>query len=192
MEIPDLFYGRYAEVNARCYRLVRRLARGVAWSEAVDGQLVDTRDRPGLLVLNGPSPMLGGVAQFQCYLPHFRVRNAVGQRRLSADVEAAVFATSLETAWGFLGLLAPANVMWVNARERYWPLLQAGLRYWSVLDAEGARYSLGMADGQPLWSVPNNLKYVLANLGVPVAALQVPLPPGGLAELIGRLDVERL
>ena len=192
MEIPDLLYGRYAEVNARCRKLVSRLARGVAWSEAVDGPLVDTQDRPGLLVLNGPSPILGGAAHFQCYLPHFRVRNAVGQRRLSADVEAAVFATSLETPWGFLGLLAPANVMWVHARERYGPLLQAGLRYWSILDAEGARYSVGMAAGQPLWSVQNNLKYVLANLGVPIAALQVPLPPRGLSELIERLDLERL
>ena len=192
MEIPSLFYGRYAEVNARCRDLVRRLRRGVAWTEAVDGPLLDTRDRPGLLVLNGPSPLIDDAAHFQCYQPYFRVRDAVGQGRLSADVEAAVFAASLETPWGLLGLLAPANVIWVHLPERYRPLLQAGLRYWSVLDAEGSRYSVGMAEGQPLWSIPNNLKHVLANLGVPIARLQSPLPPGGLAELVGRVDVGSL
>lgn len=188
MEIPALFYGRYAEVDAACREVVAGLAGGESWAGAMDDAPIDTQDRPGLLVLNGPSPLLGGTAQFQCYLPHFQIRSAVGQKKLSADVEAEVFAGSLQTAWGVLGLLAPANVMWVYPRERYEPLVAASRRYWDVLDAEGPRYSVGMPTGQLLWSVPTNLKYVLANLGVPPAVLRSPLPPGGLAEVVGMIS----
>jgi len=189
MDIPSLFYGRFDEVDARCGALILRLAGGEPWLEAIGRDLIDTRDTSGLFVLNGPSPLLGRTAEFHCYLPHFRVRDAVGQGRLAVEVEAAVFAASLLTPWGVLGLLAPANVMWVHAAERRRPLLEASLRYWKVFGDEGDRYTVGMPRGASLWNVQNNLKFVLANLGVPIPALNAPLSSGGLHELVKTLDL---
>ncbi|HEY1752781.1 MAG TPA: hypothetical protein VGG29_16100 [Caulobacteraceae bacterium] len=189
MLIPALLHGLDDVVDARCEALIERLAGGAGWDEAVGPERLDTRDTPGLLVLNGPSPMLAGTAAFQCYLPHFRVRDAVGQGRLAADVEAAVFAASLLTPWGVVGLLAPANVIWAHAPDRRRPLLAAALRHWPALAAEDGRYTVGAPRGQPLWDTTNNLKHVLANLGVPLPALQAPLPPGGLDALVRGLGL---
>jgi hypothetical protein len=191
MQIPGLLHGPYDEVDARCDELIARLGAGTPWLEAFGGELLDSRVMPGLLVLNGPSPLLATTAEFQCYVAHFRIRDAVGQGRLPAEVEAAVFAGSLQTSWGVLGLLAPANVMWAHARERHRPLLEASLRYWDVFDAEQDRYTLGMPRGEPLWSAQSNLKYVMAQLGVPISALQAPLPSGGLQELVDAMNLGR-
>ncbi|HEX8114468.1 MAG TPA: hypothetical protein VF516_42355 [Kofleriaceae bacterium] len=40
------------------------------------------------------------------------------------------------------------------------------LEAWPELDAVGARY-YGAVQGRRLWDMPNNLHFVLANLGVP-------------------------
>jgi hypothetical protein len=188
LQIPALYHGPYDEVDARCRTLVARVGAGVPWLDAI-GAPVDTREAAGLLVLNGPSPLIGGSAHFQCYLPHFRVRDALGDGRLSGAVEAAVFAASLESPWGVLGLLAPPNVMWLHARERHRSFVRASLRCWDALTAEGARYSLGMPAGGSLDAAQHNLRYVLANLGVPAAALRGSLSPSRLAELVDGLHV---
>jgi hypothetical protein len=54
------------------------------------------------------------------------------------------------------------------------------------LDGVGARYTVGVTDGARLWQLPTNLRYVLAELGVPRPALTAPIPAGGLRELLVR------
>jgi hypothetical protein len=67
--------------------------------------------------------------------------------------------------------------------SRHRPLLHAALEAWPELDAIGERYAVG---GMPrrLWSVPNNLHFVLANLGVPSGLLNAPLTPEGPRALL--------
>ena len=62
MLVPDFFHGRGRDVRAACSRKVTRLRRGAAWSDLA-GELIDTRDRPGLLVLRG-SQLTGGGEHF--------------------------------------------------------------------------------------------------------------------------------
>jgi hypothetical protein len=44
---------------------------------------------------------------------------------------------------------------------------------------------------QRLWTLPNNLHYVLANMGVPNDALRAPLPPGGPRALLQHAQYAR-
>jgi len=66
---------------------------------------------------------------------------------------------------------------------RHEPFLHAVLAAWDELDAVGPRY-YAVVQGQRLWSVPNNLHYVLATMGVPAEILRAPLPAEGPRALL--------
>jgi hypothetical protein len=190
MKIPFIFYGPFAEVRSRCRKALRNAASGVSWNDAFQSsELADTQDNPGLLVLHGPSPLLATAVLFHCYLPWTMLADAHLRGRLTDLSEEVVFRASLESAWGVLGLLAHANTIWLMPEERRFPFLEAALRFWSTLHGEGGRYSNGSTAGQDLWRLPTNLKFVLANLGAPHAALQADLPSGDLQALIRRIGL---
>lgn len=197
MQIPTLFYGSQKEVRARCRRIVKQLAAGENWQEAIEvGSTVETANVAALIVLEGPNQLLDAYgSHFHCYTLLDQIRQASNQGRVNAEVEEMAFRASLQTAWGLLGLIAAKNTTWFWHPEkfyssdqwramRYEPFLTASLRYWDTLDAEGERYSNGSSMGQNLWSLPSSLKYVLANIGVPTNVLKATLPEGGLAEVI--------
>jgi hypothetical protein len=96
----------------------------------------------------------------------------------------AIFRDSLSASWGVLGLLAFDNTLWFYAdEERYEPFLDAALSVWDELDAVGPRYYVAV-QGKSLWSIPNSLHYILANMGVPHDLLRTPLPPAGPRALL--------
>jgi len=85
---------------------------------------------------------------------------------------------------GILGLLSFDNQPWFYGHEEWYaPFLEAVLGGWDELDAVGSRYYIAL-QGQSLWSIPNSLHYVLANLGVPHDLLRAPLPPEGPRALL--------
>jgi hypothetical protein len=100
-----------------------------------------------------------------------------------SPIEDAIFAASHRTSWGVLGLLAHDSQSWLIPSSRHRPLLDAALDVWPELDAVGERYAVG-DHPRRLWSVPNNLHFVLANLGVPNDMLRTPLPPEGPRALL--------
>jgi len=104
--------------------------------------------------------------------------------KLPLEIEEQVFTASLQTPWGLLGLLSQTNVIWVYPQQRYQPFLQASILFWDILYQEGNRYSNGSNNGENLWTIHTNLKYVLANLGVSQERLNQPLPSGGLKALL--------
>jgi hypothetical protein len=53
---------------------------------------------------------------------------------------------------------------------------------------DGARYSNGSRQSSRLWSLPNAIHYVLANLGMSNQEMDPPWPPGGLLEIIDRAE----
>lgn len=184
MQIPSSFYGLYKDIKSRCRKMATGLKHCQTWNEVINYQdTIDTKTNSGLIVLHGPSPLLGGSPHFHCYLPLSYIFNVSSDRKLPPEIEEELFAASLQTAWGLLGLLSQTNVMWLYPQERHQPFLSACLQFWDIMAQEGNRYSNGSNTGQSLWTVNTNLKYVLANGGVSTEILNAPLPDGGLMAL---------
>ena len=190
MNVPMLYYGLYREVLPRCRKVVTGLRSTGGFNDLIGSATADTASVPGLLVLDGPSPLVGGEPNFHCYLLHKILRSALLDEKLAPAVEEQVFITSLQTSWGTLGLLSEANTMWLRSPLRHRPLLKAMLRFWDELYAEGDRYSNGSTCGQDLWSLNTNLKFVLATLGVETSILTAPAPPGELHFLVAKLRAQ--
>ena len=185
MQLPAIQYGDWKTVKKRMARVVTQLKRGPDLIEVMtaDGML-DTEKTPGLLSMFGL--IMGPVASFHCFMPWRTLWDAlVDETRPSvpSPIEDAVFAASLRTSWGVLGLLAHDSQSWLIPASRHRPLMDAALEVWPELDAVGERYAVGSQPRQ-LWSVPNNLHFVLANLGVPNDVLRAPLPPDGPRALL--------
>lgn len=186
MRLPAIQYGPWTEVKKRMRRVVTQLKRGQNLTELMtrDGML-DPSEHQGLLVLSGL--VTGPAPNFHCFMPWVIAWDALFDLRTTptspAPIEDAIFEDSLRTPWGVLGLIASENQLWLLPPTRHAPLLRAALAVWSELEAIGPRY-YSAVQGSPLWSVPNNLHYVLANMGVPIERLNAPLPPGGPGALL--------
>jgi len=186
MLLPAIQYGPWSEVKKRMRRVVTQLKRGKDLGELMtsDGML-DPAEHPGLLVLSGITT--GPAPNFHCFMPWRIAWDALFDLRTTPTIptplDDAIFEASLHTTWGILGLVAYDNNSWLFPPARYEPFLLAVLAAWSELDAIGSRYSCSFY-GRPLWSVPNNLHFVLANMGVPSELLNAPLPPEGPGALL--------
>ncbi|WP_428263403.1 hypothetical protein [Haliangium sp.] len=188
MKLPALFHGLYRDVKRRTAKIVTRIRKGDDWIALVEAEgLLDVDTTPGLVVMKGPSSLLGGKPHFQAWLLWLQFRaKALDEDR--QDLIEAVFQQSLTRPWSTLGLVSYQNHPWFYAKHRYRPFLRAVREYWHIYAAVGARYSYGVPEPVDLWTLNNSIHYVLANLGIPGDDLRAPLPPGGLAELIDRTE----
>jgi hypothetical protein len=179
MLLPAIQYGDWPIVKGRMRKVVTQLKRGAGLIELMtkDGML-DTADNAGLIVMVRSS--LGPVSNFHCFAPW---RLAWEAASLAESTAEAMFAASLEVPWGILGLMSSDNGPWVWPEHRHRPFLEAALWFWEELDAVGARYYV-VGKGERLWGTARNLKYVLANMGVPNDVLSSPLPPEGPRALL--------
>lgn len=185
MHIPAIIYGTYKGVRPRMRNIVRALAAGKSFSEAMNiDEVIDTRSVSGLFVLSGPSPLLGESSHFQCYLPHLMIYEGLLEGKLSRDLEERVFTESLETDWGTLLFTSYENGFWLKTPERCHRLVDAAARFWDRFEIEGPRYTTGLDEGKPLWSSNTCVHMALARLGVPEDRLGEPLPSGGIGELM--------
>jgi hypothetical protein len=185
MLLPAIQYGPWSVVKKRMRTVVSQLKRGKDLGEVMtrDGML-DTSAHPGMLVLSGI--VQGPVPNFHCFLPWTLALDALFDPRtptVPTPTEDAVFEASLRPPWGILGILAHENNSWLLRTKRHEPFLHAALEAWSELDAVGDRYCSSFY-GKRLWSVPNNLHYVLARMGVPTEILNAPLPAEGPRALL--------
>jgi hypothetical protein len=184
--LPAIQYGPWSAVKKRMRTVVSQLKRGTDLGEVMtrDGML-DPSAHPGMLVLSGI--VTGPAPNFHCFLPWKMASDPLFDLRTTPTspipIEDAIFDASLQTPWGILGLLASESQPWLTPTTRHEPFLHAVLGAWSELDAVGARYCSSFY-GKPLWSVPNNLHYVLANMGVPTEILNAPLPAEGPRALL--------
>jgi hypothetical protein len=186
MLLPAIQYGDWPTVKGRMRKVVTELKRGTDLIEEMtkDGML-DTDDYSGMLVMIRST--LGQVRNFHCFAPwrlaEDPLRDLRTEQTVPSSEEEAVFVASLQTPWGILGLLSSDNQTWLIRRERHQPFLNATLSFWDELDAVGPRYYV-VGQGQRLWTLPNNLHYVLANMGVPNDMLRSPLPSEGPRALL--------
>ena len=173
MLVPSVLYGDYKTVKTRSRRIVTALARLHTWNDAVGaGDVMDSSKVAGLFVLHGPSPLLQGQPNFQCFVPHSVIRDAYLDKKLDSDTERRVFEDSLQTPWGVLGLLSEHAQGFLYNKERHLPFLNAVLSFWELFRAQGARYTDGRDSGIDIWSAQATLTYVLVNLGVPAAVVK--------------------
>lgn len=185
MLLPAIQYGPWSVVKKRMRTVISQLKRGKDIREVMlrDG-LIESSEHPGMLVLAGI--MMGPVPHFHCFTPWKKAWYELFDLRTTptspSPIEDAIFEASLETPWGLLGLIAHDCNSWMTP-ARYEPFLHAVLGAWSELDAVGPRY-YSAVHGRPLWSVPNNLHYVLGNMGVPLELLNAPLPAEGPRALL--------
>jgi hypothetical protein len=184
--LPAVQYGDWPTVKGRLRKIVTQLKRGAGLIELMtkDGML-DTADHSGLIVM--VRSILGQVPNFHCFAPWRLAEDPLRDLRTDQTVpsieDESVFVASLQTPWGILGLLSSDNQTWLIRKERHQPFLKATLAFWDELDAVGPRYYV-VGQGQRLWALPNNLHYVLANIGVPNDMLRSPLPPEGPRALL--------
>ena len=136
-----------------------------------------------MLMLDGPSPLLGG-ANVRLYAPFRELDNAFVRGQAEFEASTRAFDDALRAHWAILGLLSPVGYRWLIDSERAERFLQAMITYWPVLEAVGLRYTLGGQVGEALWALPHKLHFVLARRGVPRPRLSQPLPAGGVAALL--------
>ena len=186
MLLPAIQYGPWSAVKKRMRTVVSQLKRGNDLGEVMTREgMLDISDYPGMLVLSGIAT--GPAPNFHCFMPWMMAWDALFYLRTAptspAPVEDTIFEASLRTPWGILGLMAHESNSWLIPRTRHESFLHAVVEAWSELDAVGARYCSSFY-GKPLWSVPNNLHYVLAKMGVPTEILNAPLPADGPRALL--------
>src|SRR5262245_59400566 len=70
MLLPKYLYGLYKDVKKRCTKLVKHATSLDAYGAGVLSMgFIDTAQTDGLLVLYGPSPLVGGEMNFHLFLP---------------------------------------------------------------------------------------------------------------------------
>lgn len=183
MQLPRLLCGDTKKVAAACRKQVTRFVRGGPWIDP-EIELIDARDAPGLIVLNGPSPLFPD-DNVHAYAPFWELGKAIERGRIALPAATRAFDDALARPWSLLGLLSQACYRWLDDAARAEQFLTAMILHWEELDEVGARYTMGSRSGARLWELPHLLKYFLARRGVAQADLNRPLPPGGLAALAG-------
>jgi hypothetical protein len=194
LDLPAISYGPFADVRQRVSGAIERFAAGEPWHEALAaGDAVTPSTSPGLIVLNGPAPMLASAPHFHAFLPLSLVLEGVQAQKINESRMRQAVQESLSTPWGLLGILAPVNQMLVYPPALHRPILQGAVRWWDTLDSVGPRYTVGLREGARLWNVTTNLHYVLGQVGLNNEQLRAPLPASGLRAIVppGILEVER-
>ena len=149
--------------------------------------MLDTESTPGKIVVDGPCPLPADAPSFQAWLLWAQLE--AREKGVSGELAQRVFEQSLTRPWATLGLVATGNYFWFIERKRLRPFLRVIRQYWNLFAAVGPRYTGGTTMTFELWSMPNNVKHVLANLGIPKEILLQPLPPGGINELIDHTEL---
>jgi hypothetical protein len=182
MKLPAFLYGRYAEVNPRCRKLVAAFAKGARWDDLA-GDMVETRNAAGLIVLEGPSKTFDDADHFQCFVPARAVHDAVMNDRLPDTIYRDVAQQWMASAWGVLALLGQDGRGFPGP-DQYIAFLRAFLRCWNEFAAEGKRYSYGTHDARELWTMPTSIGYVLGQMGIPLQTLRARQSADDLLALI--------
>lgn len=168
MQVPALYCGVADDVRKVARRQVRAYVRGAPWREAIDGPMVDTREVPGLIYLEGPTfTGLPRSPQVYLYLPYLEVYRSIERDQISRIRIDEIRSVALASDWGSAVMLGGlcANG-YVRDAEVWSQLLRTAVDRWSILDSEGARYASGTPEGHRLWVVAGGLHRAIGGLGV--------------------------
>lgn len=194
MEFPASHLGTAKEVKLRARKMVKAVADGATWAEAVGPARVNSKDFPSSIVIEGDGLWLKDQPQMMIALPFSIVTEKL--RALVTAPDAPIVRELLETPWGTMSIMNSLSVAHLARRQRglMEPLLQAALRWWPTWDAVGPRYTTGAVEppNAALWDEPGfGIKMLLGLFGVSEVAVKSPLPPGGPAELLAAVQRSR-
>lgn len=168
MEVPSCFYGKYSDVKKAIAKVVTKITKNVPIQEAVDQfPLIELKDSSYLIVMDGPSPLLGGREYFNMFtLP----------RLLFQKVEpnwselSRYFSELVTIPWGHMSISCRQHVYRFYATEAHRKkYLYQFLQYIEQYDEINDRFEcvLYPFDGikRPIYDHPEFVgKYVLGNL----------------------------
>jgi|AMFO01.1.fsa_nt_gi hypothetical protein len=111
-------------VEAKTRRRIRGIGKGASRSQAFEDELVGAAELPGLIVLHGLSPLLGGTSHTHLYLPLLEAWDATDGTGplLDPTLRPALYANALETAWGTLSALGQPGLRPSRAAGSSWPM----------------------------------------------------------------------
>jgi hypothetical protein len=187
MLIPSFLYGLTRDVKRNCRKIVTKLKKGVTWDDATEGPCIETSEKPGLLVLDGPSPLLGGENHFHLYILHRVAFEVSLDGMFTEEIMDHYFHQSILQPWSISGILGGNNAIWFvgkNQNGKIKSFIEAIITFWPILAAEGSRYTIGSNTPQELRLLPTNIQYALANYGVSTEVLGEPLPEEGIGKLV--------
>jgi hypothetical protein len=185
MKLPSMLYGRAGATKSRAKKKLKEIVEKRAFDQLDCGPMLDTCEVSGLLLAEPEHIQLPG-DHFHCYALTLGVFDLVPASEMFATM-AAWLKWSLLEPWRFLGVVDQhsRNALREN-HELLVPYVEAAVQYWPELKSEGKRYGPFVNEPQDIWGVVDNLKYALANLGIPVDDLQAE-PPGGPGVFLTRI-----
>jgi hypothetical protein len=180
MQICSSLHGRYKDVARAAKRMALAFERGADVQALVQGCEADLDELPGLIVLDGPSPLLGGGNHFHAFALSRALLDVEGDSPEGARLlRKRWLDDSLLRPWTFLGLLGQVDQDLVPD-SRLLDLLDGATAHWQALQDCGKRYSSGLPSGSSLWEAQRMLTFALARQGVDLGSVR---PPEKSAEL---------
>jgi hypothetical protein len=184
MKIPGMLYGQTGIVKSRAKRTLKEI--GTRDFQHLDcGPLLDTREVSGLLLVE-PERIQSPGEHFHCYALTVAMFDLVPASEMLATMDGWM-KWSFAEAWRFLGVADQhtTTALYKNPALLV-PYVDAAIRFWSELKAEGNRYGPFVNEPKDAWSAMKNLKYSLANLGIAADDLEAE-PRGGPAAFLARI-----
>ncbi|MCW3085867.1 MAG: hypothetical protein JWP12_3233 [Bacteroidetes bacterium] len=166
MNIPSVFYGKAADVKKRVKQIVNEFSKGKPWDELLGDKFIDTNSSSGLIVIDGPSKLLGNQEHFHMYT---LMRHVLYDSKIPEGSIEKFFSNSIETNWGLLLLLNYQNFACFDGKDQRRKLfLRAANKQFDSLVDIGSRYSSGLPDPKNLAELPNAIYYCLSLQGIDV------------------------
>jgi hypothetical protein len=140
-------------------------------------------DEPQSVLLAGPHFYFDTVASWLLKL----------QRRVDPKAWARFYEWALSRPGNLPTALGQTGVAYMFEEPSYeHRFVQAGLKFWADLAAEGPRYVMRVSPGvsQDLWTVPNGIKRAMVDLSGRTDWVDDPLPSGELSGLVEKLRLE--
>jgi hypothetical protein len=192
MKIPSLFYGHASIAKSRARKLAKLIVKSGDFDAFELEPCLDTSEVDGL-ILAAPEVTPPWLENFHCYALGSALVNIAGVPDRSILMRDWLL-WCLKEEWRFVFVLGHDSRDGMRTLER--SLLQqyvdASIRYWPGLVAEGSRFGPSSNDSGDLWDAWTNLKFALANMGVPTKEVIAGSPegPAGLLKYInhGKLD----
>lgn len=193
--VPKIFYGFSHDVKKACTKLARIIVKEQP-SDPLEvfsqGGTLDAKSTNGLLILDGPSPLLGKSSGEHFHLfegPRqlFECCRKSNDHDFTRKMFQGVFRNAHSEPWRVLFLMPRTQwqmFLYSGEKENLAQVVQSTSKYWELLNSVGSKYSAGGTDPNDLWTVSNTLTFCLANLGFTNEQLDQPLPEGSLSRFV--------
>lgn len=184
MLLPAFLFGKYADVKKRSKKILKELRSGKSFDEVLPGEMIDTNDHEGWIILEGPSRLVGGENHFNVYaLMHEFYFGSTAD--FDKELEEKLFSKSLESPWGILLFMGDAKLKCFDEKEdRIQQYINACYQFREDIFSIGNRYNVGLFYPTYLGDFSNSLSYCLIIAGVATEKIQLARRDNGLKQVL--------